>query len=269
MKRRLMFRHFIPAAAAIVLYTSALAQTAQPDAHAIEKEILVGKTLAREMERHEKILSDSTVSAYVAHLAENLAPHAGMQTQLESRVLDSSEVRAVAFPGGSLYVTSGLIARTETEAELAGVLAHLMAHLSLRHAVRQQSGTSLMFIGSWNGSCTRFAGDTQVPMSSLSSLRDLETEADNAGIRYLRAAGYDPLAMIEFFNKLRYDKPRLAQTWTADDLLALRSYVEDSMPPDPQYIVNTGAFDRIRERVTPAPKAPVSLERAILTRRSR
>ncbi len=264
-----MLRYFIPAVAAIVLYTPALAQTAQPDAHAIEKEIVLGKTLAREMERHEKILSDSTVTAYVVHLAENLAQHAGMQTQLESRVLDSSEVRAVAFPGGFLYLSSGLIAQAETEAELAGVLAHLMAHLSLRHAARQQSGTPLMFIGSWKGCCTRFAGDNQVPISLMSSLRSLETEADNAAIRYLRAARYDPLAMIEFFNKLRYEKPQLAQTWTADDLLALRSYVEESLPPDPQYIVNTAAFDRMRERVTPAPKAPVSLERAILTRRPR
>jgi predicted Zn-dependent protease len=104
--------------------------------------------------------------------------------------------------------------------------------------------------------CTYFADNKQVPGSLLSTLRGLEQEADSMAVRYLRAAGYDPLAMLEFFNKLRYEQPRLAQTLSSDDLLALRTYVEKNLPPNPEYIVTTTAFGRIRNRFTVQPKRP-------------
>ena len=157
---------------------------------------------------------------------------------LAARVIDSQDARAIAFPGGFVYITRGLIARAETEAELAGVVAHEIAHIVARHGMRPlsrdanpQPDVPLAFAGGWSGACTRFAGSNAVPATLLSTLRAFELEADSVAVRYLRAAGYDPLAMIEFFNKLRYEEPRLAQTWSSDELLALRTYVEEIFRP--------------------------------------
>ena len=233
-------------------------------ARAVQKEIALGRSLAKEMERGEKILLDAAVTEYVARLAGNIARHAGSNMPLAAKVIDSQDARAIAFPGGFLYLTRGLIARTETEAELAGVVAHEIAHIIARHGMRQlsrdanspQPEVPLVFAGGWIGVCTRFAAGNTVPVTLLATLRGFGAEADSMAVRYLRAAGYDPLAMIEFFNKLRYEEPRLAQTWSSDDLLALRTYVEDNLPPNPEYIVTTTAFGRIRNRFAVEAKPP-------------
>jgi hypothetical protein len=73
--------------------------------------------------------------------------------------------------------------------------------------------------------------------------------------------------MLEFYNKLRYEEPKLAQPWSSHDLMELHSYVEESVPPDPEFIVNTAAFDSIRKRFLAEPKrAPSLAERPALTR---
>jgi hypothetical protein len=116
------------------------------------------------------------------------------------------------------------------------------------------------------GVCTRFVGDTQVPVALRPVLKGLEQEADSTAIPYRREAHYNPLGMLEFFNKLRYENPRLAQTWSSEDLLALRTYVEDNLQPNPEYIVNTAAFARIRARLTGEPKPPEPAVRPTLQR---
>lgn len=262
----------------VFLLPHALAQTltpaTQPPARVFEKEIALGKSLAAEVERKEKILPDPVVTEYVARLAQSVAQHAGLSMPLVTQIIANKEARSVALPGGFLYVTSGLIARTETEAELAGVLAHEIAHIARRHGVRQLSrdGNSppssipVVYMGSWRGACTRFAPDTQVPVTLRPVLTGLEQDADNTAVRYLRAAHYDPLGMLEFFNKLRYESPRLAQTWSSEDLLALRAYVEDDLPPDPEYIVTTHTFADIRIRFAGEPKPPEPSVRPLLRR---
>jgi predicted Zn-dependent protease len=250
----------------ILLLPHALAQTAatQSQKQVSEKEISLGKSLAADAERHEKILTDSAVSEYVTRLAQSVAQPANLSVPLVTQIIANKEVRSIAFPGGFLYITAGLIARTETEAELAGVLAHEIAHIALHHGMRQPSGNvnsptstiRIVFLGTWIGSCTRFAGETQVPITLQPILEGLEQKADNTAIHYLRAAHYDPLGMLEFFNKLRHENPRLAQTWSSEGLLALRTHVEDDLPPDPEYVVTTTTFAHIRTRLTVEPKPP-------------
>ena len=265
-------------ASTTLLPPHALAQTpteaTQPPALVFEKEIALGKSLAAEVELHEKILPDTVATEYVAHLAASIAQHARLSVPLVTRIIADKEVRSLALPGGFLYITSGLIARTETEAELAGVLAHEIAHIARRDGMRQlsrdpnspASSISMVFMGPWSGACTRFAGDKLVPVAMRPVLKELEREADSTAIRYLRAAHYDPLGMLEFFNKLRYENPRLAQTWSSEDLLALRTYVEDDLPPDPEYIVTTTTFAHIRIRFIGKPKPPGATVRPTLRR---
>lgn len=242
----------------------ALAQTptpaTQPQARALEKEVTLGRSLAVETEHHEKILPDTVVTEYVAQLAGSVSQHAGLSVPLVVRIIEDKEVRGIVLPGGFLYITSGLIGRAETEAELAGVLAHEIAHIARRDAMRQldvnspASSVPMVYMGPWRGACTRFAGDKQVPETLRPVLKGLEQEADSTAIRYLRAAHYDPLGMLEFFNKLRYENPRLAQTWSSEDLLALRNYVESDLVPDPVYVVTTATFAHIRSRLVGEPK---------------
>jgi beta-barrel assembly-enhancing protease len=256
----------------------ALAQTytpaSQPQAPAFEKEITLGKSLAAGAERHEKILTDPLVTEYIAHLAASIGQHTGISMPLVVRIIADKEVRSIALPGGFLYITSGLIARTETEAELAGVLAHEIAHIARHDGMRQLAGNvnspastiPMVYMGAWSGACTRFADDKQVTVGLRSVLKGVEQEADNAAIGYLRAAHYDPLGMIEFFNKLRYENPRLAQTWSSEDLLALRMHVEEDLPPDPEYVVTTAMYAHIRTRFIEKPKPQEPAARPTLRR---
>src|SRR5690242_248726 len=165
-------------------------------AQAREKEIALGKSLAEQVERHEKLLPDTAVTDFVGRLAESIARHASLSGPIVTRIIADNEVRSIALPGGFLYISSGLMARTETEAELAGVLAHEIAHIALRHGTRQlprdanspASTIPVVYMGSWSGACTRFSGDKQVPVTLRPVLNTLEQEADSAAVRYLRAA---------------------------------------------------------------------------------
>ena len=231
-------------------------------AYSDDKQSTLGKSLAHEFEQQEKILNDANATEYLARIAANLSQHSGVNLTPAVKIIESKNARAAAFPGGFLYVSSGLIGRVESEAELAGVLAHEIAHLAA------QPELPLVFRGGWAGVCGRFTEKT-VPASMQDTVRGFESEADNLAVGYLRAAGYDPLAMIEFFNKFRYDNPRLAQADSVDELLALRSYVEKNLPPDPGYIVTTTAFNTIHARFVPKTKPPSLSEGQVVTLRRR
>lgn len=237
-----------------------IATLVAPFAPAQTREAAIGRQAAREIERQYRILADPAVTGYAERLAGRLAQSAGLNAPVTLKILQDGEVRAFTFPGGFVYITTGLIARAETEAEFAGVLAHEIAHLKLHNGYYSPAGAANSAAAPrWFMGCSRWTPNSQIPLASLTELRSREQEADTAAIQYLRAAGYDPLGMLEFYNKLRYDEPKLAQTWSSRDLMALHSYVEESVPPDPEFVVNTAAFDAIRKRFLPQPKRVPSL----------
>ena len=239
-----------------------------PVALAQRQEVAVGRQFAREIERQYHVLPDPTVADYATHIAARIARSAGMNAPVSVQVLDNNQVHAFDFPGGFLYVTTGLIARAETEAEFAGVLAHEIGHLKLNNGYYSlHANANGRAMGRWFLGCSRWTLNREVPLASLTELRSIEQETDTAAIQYLQTAGYDPLAMLEFYNKLRYEEPRLAQTWSSHDLMQLHSYVEESVAPNPEFILNTAAFDAIRKRFLPEKKSSPSLaERPTLTR---
>lgn len=221
------------------------------------REAAIGRLLAQETERQYRILPDPAVTNYAERVAGRIAQSAGLNVPLSLKILQDGEARVFAFPGGFIYITTGLIARAETEAEFAGVLAHEIAHLKLHYS---PAGAATNATATrWFTGCSRWTLNSQIPLTWLTELRSREQEADTAAIQYLRAAGYDPLGMLEFYNKLRYDEPKLAQTWSSRDLMLLHSYVEESIPPDPEFIVNTNSFDAVRKRFLPEPKRVPSL----------
>ena len=105
--------------------------------YSIEKEIALGKQLAQQVERQSRIISDPVVSEYVNRIGQNLVRNSDAKVPFTIKVLDGEEVNAFALPGGFFFVYSGLILKADTESELAGVMAHEIAHVAARHGTCQ------------------------------------------------------------------------------------------------------------------------------------
>lgn len=180
-------------------------------------------------------LQDPAVNIYVQRLAGKFSGAATV------RVVRDRAIRAGSFPGGRIYLTSALISRTANEAELAGVLAHEIAHSDSANSVTADAESGL---------CARFA-IAKTPADPTGRAR--ERAADEAAIRMLLSAGYDPAAMVAFFSKLRRADLDLPAAFSAEDLLIERLQLEPRDHPLEGVITNTPEFDRIRARLeTPA-----------------
>src|ERR1700730_12621857 len=105
--------------------------------YSLEKEMALGKQLAQEVERQAKIIDDPVIAEYVSRLGQNLVRNSDAKVPFTIKVLDSEEVNAFALPGGFFFVNSGLILKAESESELAGVMAHEIAHVAARHGTKQ------------------------------------------------------------------------------------------------------------------------------------
>src|SRR5450432_167799 len=130
-----------------------------PNMYSIEKEIGLGKQMAQEVERQAKIVDDPIIAEYVNRVGQNLVRNSDAKVPFTIKVLDSEEVNAFALPGGFFFVNSGLMLKAESESELAGVMAHEIAHVAARHGTRQQTKGQLinyatiplLFMGGWAG----------------------------------------------------------------------------------------------------------------------
>jgi len=234
-------------------------------------ETALGAQLAQQTERTEKLLEDTEVALYVRNLGERLARHAGLRAS--ARVLDSPDIYSLALPGGFIYISTGLIVRTESEAELAAVLAHLIAHLAEGHRMhtiaRGQNASQydlvrVNFFGTSRSSCLRLMKEHEVPSGWIVRYGAAERKADTDAVRYLHAAGFDPVSLSEFFNKLRYEQPQMAGRMSSEELIAMRNYAEEKFTPSPDYAVNSETYVRLRGRLAGALKpklVPPTLER--------
>ena len=127
------------------------------------------------------------------------------------KVIDSEEVNALALPGGFFFVNSGLILKAENEAELAGVMAHEIAHVAARHGTRQATRGQIVNLaiypadlhGRLDGYGIRQATSILVPIGFLKFSRGSNQEADMLGLQYMYKAGYDPTAFVDFFEKIQ------------------------------------------------------------------
>src|SRR6201998_1523113 len=175
--------------------------------YSLEKEIALGKQLAQEVERQAKIIDDPVIAEYVNRVGKNLVRNSDAKVPFTIKVIDTEEVNAFALPGGFFFVNSGLILKADTEAELAGVMAHEIGHVAARHGTRQATRGEiaqlatipLIFMGGWGGFGIRPAASVAIPVSFLSFSRAQEAEADLLGLEYMYKAGYDPAAFVDFF----------------------------------------------------------------------
>jgi len=235
--------------------------------YSLEKEIALGKQLAQEVERQAKIVDDPIIAEYVSRLGQNLVRNSDAKVPFTIKVLDSEEVNAFALPGGFFFVNSGLILKAESEAELAGVMSHEIAHVACRHGTKQATKLELMQIaaivgsiamGGWTGYAIRQGAGLAIPMGYLTFSRSAEKEADYLGLQYMYKAGYDPTAFVDFFEKiqtLERKKPgSVAKVFsthpmTDDRIKAAQEEIQKILAPKPEYVVNTSEFVDVKARL--------------------
>jgi beta-barrel assembly-enhancing protease len=236
--------------------------------YSLEKEIALGKSLAQEVERQSKVIDDPVIAEYVNRVGQNLVRNSDAKVPFTIKVLDTEEVNAFALPGGFFFVNSGLVLKADSEAELAGVMAHEIAHVAARHGTRQATKGELAQIGmivasiavpySMAGYGAMQAANILIPMGFLKFSRSMEAEADHLGLQYMYKAGYDPTSFVDFFEKIQSmekKKPgsvsKLFSThpMTDDRIKRSQDEIQKDLSPKPEYVVNTSEFNDVKARL--------------------
>jgi beta-barrel assembly-enhancing protease len=232
----------------------------------IEKEIALGKSLAQEVERQVKLLNDPEITEYVSRLGQNLVKNSDAKVPFTIKVIDSDEVNAFALPGGFFYVNSGLVTAADEESELAGVMAHEIAHVAARHGTEQYTKATianyatipLIFLGGGLGYGLYQAAGFLIPLQFLHFSRKAETEADFLGLEYMYKTGYDPTSFVSFFEKIQAQEKKkpgtLAKAFsthppTGDRIEKTQVNIATILPERDRYVINTSEFDKIKSKL--------------------
>ncbi len=260
------------------------------DFYSLDREMALGKQLSQEVESSAKLVTDPVINEYVNRIGQNLVRNSDARVPFTIKVLDNDEVNAFALPGGFFYVDSGLILAADNEAELAGVMAHEIAHVAARHATKNMTraqiwnfaSVPLIFVGGPVAYAVAEAAGLLVPLGFLKFSRDAEREADLLGLEYDYASGYDPQAFVEFFEKLNVEKKKpnvVAKAFATHPMNVERikdaqDEIRKYLPDRPEYVVDTSEFESVKARlemlensrhlggVKPTPGRPVLLKRA-------
>jgi beta-barrel assembly-enhancing protease len=238
------------------------------DWYSIDKEVRMGKQFAQQVEASVKLIQDPQINEYVNRIGQNLVRNSDAQVPFTIKVIDSDEVNAFALPGGFFYVNSGLILAADEEAEMAGVMAHEIAHVAARHATRQMTRGNwanlatlpLIFVpmgaGAYYG--LQAATGLLVPATFMKFSRTFEAEADYLGLQYMYKTGYDPQAFISFFEKIQAQEKKkpgtLAKAFsshpqTPDRIEQSQKEIATILPARDQYVVSTSEFDQVKARL--------------------
>jgi beta-barrel assembly-enhancing protease len=233
--------------------------------YSLEKEVAIGRQLSAEVDQTSKIINDPIVSEYVNRVAQNIVLHSDSKVPFTIKVIDSQEVNAFALPGGFLYVNRGLLEAAENEAEVAGVIAHEVAHVAARHGMEQASkgqlanylSLPLIFLGGIGGYAIQQVVGLAVPLTFLKFTRGAEKEADRLGAQYMWSAGYDPNALITFFEKLQAKEKKKPGTlsklfsthpMTGSRIEEVRELIV-RFPERSEYQISTSEFGQVKSRI--------------------
>jgi len=239
-----------------------------------EQDVEIGSESAAEVEKQLPLLHDPFVESYIEEIGERLAAVVqGPAFPYQFKVINVSDLNAFALPGGFMYVNRGLIEAAASEGELAGVMAHEIAHVALRHGTNQaskaylaQAGLGLLGGLFGGGSTTEMVsaiGGFGLNATFLKFSRTAEEQSDVVGAQMLAKADYDPMAMASFFETLREeagrDPGKLEQFFSShpapvNRARRIREEVQLLDPVRPGSPV--GDFARLKSRLRARPRAP-------------
>ena len=235
--------------------------------YSIEKQIALGKGFADQVSKTAKMVQDPVVTEYVNRIGQNIVRNSDAPVPFTIRVIDSDEINAFTLPGGFFFVNSGLILAADNESELAGVMAHEIAHVCACHGVRgatrgqiaSLATIPLIFVGGGIGyAAAGVGGAIGIPMALMKFSRTFEAQADYLGVEYLYKSGYDPQSFIAFFEKIEMMEKRkpglLDKTFedhppTPDRVEKTQEEIQHILPPRKQYLVDTSEFQAVKARL--------------------
>ena len=234
--------------------------------YSLERQIAMGKQYSDQVEATSRLVKDPEVSGYINSIGQNLVRNSDSLVPFTIKVIESDDINAFALPGGFFYVDSGLILAADNEAELAGVMAHEIAHVAACHVARQNTrgkmmnmaSIPLMMIGGPIGYAGYEALTIATPLTYFKFSRHFESEADFLGIQYMYKAGYDPQALTAFFEKIksleRTKESKVVKAFrthpqTPDRIEKTQSEINTLLPPQLEYKVDTSEFEDTKARL--------------------
>jgi beta-barrel assembly-enhancing protease len=234
--------------------------------YSVEGQVARGRQYAQMVESQVKLINDPVITEYVNRVGQNIVRNSDAQVPFTIKVIDSDVVNAMALPGGFFYVNSGLILAADEEAEMAGVMAHEIAHVAACHYAREMTRANLMqlmslpaiFMGGAIGYGVYEGMGLGIPLTFLHFSRGFEAEADYLGIEYMYRAGYDPSAFVSFFEKIQAMEKKKPGTLskafdthpqTPDRIEKSQEEIRRILPAKQQYVVTTSEFEEVKARL--------------------
>jgi len=235
--------------------------------YSVEGQINMGRQYADQIDSTSKLIKDPVITEYVNRVGQNLVRNSDSKVPFTIKVVDADVINAFALPGGFFYVNSGLILAADNEAELAGVMAHEIAHVAACHIAREQTRGTLaqlatipliMMGGGLGGLAVQEAAGLALPVTFLKFSRGFEAEADYLGVEYMYKSGYDPQAFTAFFEKIQAQEKKKPGTFsrafeshppTPDRIEKSQEEIEKLLPARPTYKVDTSEFQEVKGRL--------------------
>ena len=234
--------------------------------YSLDHQIALGKEYARQVEATSRLITDPEINEFINRLGQNLVRNSDSLVPFTIKVIDSDDINAFALPGGFFYVDSGLIEAADTEAELAGVMAHEIAHVAACHMARQRTrgqlmnlvSVSMMMVGGPIGYGVYEAAGLAMPLTFMKFSRGFETEADFLGVQYMYKAGYDPQAFTSFFEKVKelekHPQNIVAKAFqthpqTPDRIAKTQLEINTLLPSEAEYKVDSSEFQDVKARL--------------------
>jgi predicted Zn-dependent protease len=235
--------------------------------YTLDSQVKMGQEFARQVEQSSHLITDPMINEYVNRIGQNLSRNSDTKLPFTIKILDVEEPNAFALPGGYMFVNAGTILLADDESELAGVMAHEIAHVAACHAARGQTrGTMaqlamipvIIMTGGIAGIGVNQAANFGIPAMFSKFGRTFEAQADYLGIQYAYKTGYDPNGMTNFFEKLsslEKKRPGFAMKLygdhpqTPDRISKSQQEIGTILPPREQYIVSSSDFETAKKRL--------------------